>query len=79
MPNLPKLEKWFLVNLSVPVLCGQVYNKENVPQGFTYYTEELYGLHGKYAVCKHLIYELGDPDVTWINTKDSDKLDAYEF
>lgn len=78
MKKLPRLEKWFLVQLSVPVLCGNVYNKKGVPQGFTFYTGEVLGLRGEYAVCKDSIFLLGSPDKTWINM-DGDKLDRYEF
>jgi hypothetical protein len=77
--TFPRLEKWYLVNLSDKVICGQIHNKKGVPNGFTYYTGRILGTQGQYLVCSNGIFLLGDPDKVWAQSDLIDEMDAYEF
>ncbi len=77
--KLARLEKWVVVQLTNLVVSGQVFDKKNVPQGFNYYTGQIYGIKENILVTSEGIYELGLPDKVWIQTNDAKVLDAYKI
>lgn len=86
MKKLRKIEKWFAVELSSLVLCGEIYTKYG-PK--VVYTGTLWGLKNDYAVCYRGIdyngeyildiIKLGKVDSAWIKTEDAHCLDEYEL
>lgn len=86
MKKFKKIDKWFGVQLSNYVLCGEVYTPHG-PKVF--YTGTLWGLKDDYAICfngfdregKHKlsIFKLGNVDKTWIKSKEADVIDNFEL
>lgn len=82
----PKLEKWFAVQLTDLVLCGEINTKYG-PK--VVYTGALWGLKENYAVCfmgfdsfgnhRLNVYNLGQVDKTWIKSEQAHILDDYEL
>lgn len=90
MKKLPRIEKWFAVQLTNLVICGQVFGKKNVPQGFNFYTGLILGIKDNYVICKEgrnpvtgediiVIYELGVADKVWIQTGGAKVLDVHKI
>ncbi len=83
---MKKLEKWFAVQLSDYVLCGEMYTKFG-PK--VVYSGALWGLSGEHAICfngfdregnpKLEVFKLGKVDKVWISSKEADKIDDYEL
>lgn len=76
MKKLKTLNKWFAVQLTDYVLCGEINTKWG-PK--VVYTQAIWGLHGEHAVCRDAIYKLGQVDRVWIKSKEADKIDDYEI
>ena len=66
----PKLENWFLVQLTQPVLVAKIYNDDYYFNGSEMMTDYIIDIDVKNRLVytKNNTYKLGEPDKVWKGT-----------
>lgn len=67
--KLPILKKWFMVQLSKPVIMAKIYEHDSILDGSEFQSEGIVDIdtQNHILICENgKMYKLGEPDPVWV-------------